>query len=279
VVADERRRIELARLEQGEDAIDVGDHVGDAEAQVKALEPGQAERDLGPPGVGADPGDGAGVAGEADRQRQRLRVADCVDGEVDAGAARRGTDFAFGVLLGQVQGGGAKASGKRQTLLDAVDREDLDGATGERGLDGAEPDRAEAEDGDAVAGVHAAVGDRVEAGAEDIAGEEGDLGAELVRHPPQGHVGARHQHLLSLAALQIAEVGAMAEGLAVAAALVVAAKAGCAGGASGVEAADDPVADGDPLDVLAHRGHRADELMADREPGLDRHPAVVDVEV
>ena len=41
----------------------------------------------------------------------------------------------------------------------------------------------------------------------------------------------------------------------------------------------DAVADGDPLDVVAGRQHRADELVADREARLDRHPAVVDVEV
>ena len=46
-----------------------------------------------------------------------------------------------------------------------------------------------------------------------------------------------------------------------------------------MEAAEHPVADGDPLDVVAGRQHRADELVADREARLDRDPAVVDVEV
>ena len=63
------------------------------------------------------------------------------------------------------------------------------------------------------------------------------------------------------------------------AAVVVAAQAGGAGRAGGVEAAEHPVADGDPLDVVAGRQHRADELVADREARLDRDPAVVDVEV
>ena len=88
-----------------------------------------------------------------------------------------------------------------------------------------------------------------------------------------------HQQLLGLGALQVAELGAVAEGLAVAAAVVVAAQAGGAGGAGGVEAAEHAVADGDPLDLVARRQHRADELVADREARLDRHPAVVDVEV
>ena len=61
--------------------------------------------------------------------------------------------------------------------------------------------------------------------------------------------------------------------------MVVAAQAGGAGRAGGVEAAEHAVADGDPLDVVAGLEHRADELVADREARLDRHPAVVDVEV
>ena len=43
--------------------------------------------------------------------------------------------------------------------------------------------------------------------------------------------------------------------------------------------AEHPVADRDPLDVVPDRQHRADELVADREARLDRHPPVVDVEV
>ena len=53
----------LPASSRAEDPVDVGDHVGEAEAQLQALEPGQAERHLALAGVGADPGDGAGVAG------------------------------------------------------------------------------------------------------------------------------------------------------------------------------------------------------------------------
>ena len=63
------------------------------------------------------------------------------------------------------------------------------------------------------------------------------------------------------------------------AAVVVAAQAGGAGGAGGVKAAEHAVADGDALDVGTGGEHRADELVADREARLDRHTAVVDVEV
>ena len=72
----------------------MGDHVGEAEAQL-SLEPGEAERDLALAGVGADPGDDAGVAGEADRERERAGVADRVDRDVDA-AAGGGADAFFG---------------------------------------------------------------------------------------------------------------------------------------------------------------------------------------
>ena len=53
----------------------------------------------------------------------------------------------------------------------------------------------------------------------------------------------------------------------------------CAGRAGGVKATEHAVADGDPLDLLAGRDHRADELVADREAGVDRDAAVVDVEI
>ena len=46
-----------------------------------------------------------------------------------------------------------------------------------------------------------------------------------------------------------------------------------------MEAAEHAVADADALNILTGGQHRADELVPDREAGLDRDPAVVDVEV
>jgi len=46
-----------------------------------------------------------------------------------------------------------------------------------------------------------------------------------------------------------------------------------------VVAAEHAIADGDPGDVVTRPDHRADEFVADREPGLDLHPAVVDVQI
>src|SRR4029077_16870541 len=72
---------------------------------------------------------------------------------------------------------------------------------------------------------------------------------------------------------------AVAEGAAPLTAVVIAAQAGGAGGAGGGGAAQDPVAHSHPLDLGTGGEHRADELVPDREAGLDRHPPVVDVEV
>ena len=109
VVGDERRGVELARLDQRQHPVDVGDHVGEAEPQGQALEPGEAERDLALAGVGADPGDGAGVAGEADRHRQRPGVADRVDDDVDpAPPGRAPRTAALRLLLGEVDRRGAE---------------------------------------------------------------------------------------------------------------------------------------------------------------------------
>jgi len=74
-------------------------------------------------------------------------------------------------------------------------------------------------------------------------------------------------------------VGAVAERPAVLAAVVVAAQAGPAGGAGDVEAAKHAVTGSDPLHAGPDFKDGADELVTNREAGLDRHPPVVDVEV
>ena len=76
-----------------------------------------------------------------------------------------------------------------------------------------------------------------------------------------------------------AEQLAVAERPHVIALLVGAAQAEEARAAGGVEAAEHAVADADPGDVVAGGEHGPDELVADREPGLDLDPPVVDVQV
>ena len=71
----------------------------------------------------------------------------------------------------------------------------------------------------------------------------------------------------------------MAEHPHVVALVVDAAQAEEARAAGGVVTAEHPVAGLDAGHVVAGGEHRADELVADREPGLDLDPPVVDVEV
>ena len=175
--------------------------------------------------------------------------------------------------------GGAEAPRHLQPLLHRVDREDLRGPRGHGRLHCAKSHRAQAQHRYGVARSQPRVGDGVVTGTHHVAGEQRHLVGHALRHPAKGEVGARHEQLLSLGPLQIAEVGAVAEGAAALTAMVVAAQAGAAGGAGNVEAAENPVANGHPLHIGPRGEHRADELVADRETGLDRHAPVVDVEV
>ena len=170
-MSDERRRVEPARLDQRQHAVDMRDHVGEAEPQGQPLQPGETDRDLALAGVGADTRHGAGVADEADRHRQRARVADRVDDDVDPAPAGRGPHCPLRVLLGEVQRDGAEPGGHLEPRRHGVDREDLGRAGSARGLDRAEANRAEAEDGDGVAGPRSGVLDRVEARSHHVAGE------------------------------------------------------------------------------------------------------------
>lgn len=278
-VGDERRRVELAGGEQRQDAVEVGDHVGEAEPQLQPLQPGEADRHLGIARVGADAGDRAGVPGEADRQRRRRRVADRVDDDVGAQLTGRRPKVPLRVGLGQMQRRRPELRRHRQPLLDAVDREDRDRAAGQSGLHGAQPDRPEAEHGHRVTGPHPCVGDRVVARPHHVAGEEGGIGRHPRGHPAQAEVRVRHQQLLRLGALQIAELAAVTEDAATPAAVVIAAHAGGAGRAGRVKGPQHPVPRPDPLDRLPRRHHRPHELVPDREPGLHRHPPMKDVQI
>ena len=217
------------------------------------------------------------VGGNADGEVERARVADRVDGHVDAAPVGGGLHGGARVLLGEVDGRRAEAAGHVEACLDAVDRDDLGGAGGARGLDGAQPDRPEAEHRDAVARAHRQ--GRVEAGAHHVAGEERDVARHPLGDAAQGEVGVRHERLLGLRALQVAEGGAVAEGPRALALVVVAGAARAADGARHLEAAQHAVADRDRADRVAGRDDGADVLVADGEARLDGHAAVVDVQV
>ncbi len=96
--------------------------------------------------------------------------------------------------------------------------------------------------------------DRVVAGAHHVAGEQGDIVAHPVGHLAQHEVGARHERLLGLRALQRAERRAVAERARGVALVKQAAPAEEAVPAGALETAEHAIAD-------AHLAH----LLADGE--------------
>ena len=89
----------------------------------------------------------------------------------------------------------------------------------------------------------------------------------------------RHEHLLGLGALERAERLAVAEDAALVALVEVAAAAEEAVAAGRAVAAQHAVALGHLGHAVARREHRADELVPEREAGLDLDAPVVDVQV
>ena len=172
-----------------------------------------------------------------------------------------------------------KDSASFEALLDGVDRHHVRRARGLRGLHGAEPHRPEAEHRGRVARADVHLVDRVPAGAHHVAREQGDVVGHPLGHPPQRDVGVRHEHLLGLGALERAERLAVAEDASLVALVEVAAAAEEAVAAGRAVAAEHAVALGHLGHAVARREHRADELVAEREAGLDLYAPVVDVEV
>ena len=183
------------------------------------------------------------------------------------------------VLLVQMQRVRAEGLRHGQALGHAVDREHVRGADRARGLNGAQPDRAETQHRGDVAGAQAALHDRVEAGSHHVAGEQRDVVAHALGDAPQHEVGVRHERLVGLRPLERAEGGAVAEGTRLHAAVVVAAPAEEAHAACALKAAEHAVADRHARDRVADGEHRADVLVADREARFDLHAPVEDVQV
>ena len=89
----------------------------------------------------------------------------------------------------------------------------------------------------------------------------------------------RDEHLVGLGALERPERLAVAEHTTLVALVELAAAAEEALAAGRAEAAKDAVALGHPGHTIACREDGADELVAEREAGLDLDPPVVDVQV
>ena len=109
--------------------------------------------DLARLGVDADRDDRAGLAGESDREIERVGVPDGVDRGVDAAA--------LGAALGRRRAGSPRSGGRasRRTLRATSSRSATvsiantgPAPAATRDLHRAQPDRAEPEHGDAVAG-------------------------------------------------------------------------------------------------------------------------------
>ncbi len=279
-MGDDRRRVELPRSIRASTRSNWAITLATPSRRSRHFSQARPTRHLAAARVGADPRDGAGVAGEADRQRQRLGVADRVDRDVDPGAAGRRAHLLLRVLLGQVDrrrpevAPPSPAARRRSRSRRSPSAPLTSADCTRRGRPGRgrgwRPCRRPA----------AAVRDRVEAGRHHVAGEEGDVGAEPVGNPAQGEVGPGHQQPLGLCALAGCRDASRGRRCG----------RGGSGGSRRARSArrlpqavkKEPTTRSptrDPLDLLAGRAHRADELVADREAGLDRHPAVVDVQV
>ena len=174
---------------------------------------------------------------------------------------------------------GAERTRQLEPRGDRVNREHVLRSLGERRLDRTESDRPETEYRDRRAGDDAGLDHRVVTGPHHIAGEQRDVVGHPGRDPAQGQVGVWNEEQLCLSSLKSAERRAVAEHTAVVAFVEIAACAEEAIAAGGAVGAENAVALGHRADTLAGRDHRADVLVSDREPLLDRDPAVVDVEV
>ena len=119
----------------------------------------------------------------------------------------------------------------------------------------------------------------MEAGSHHVAGEQRGIARHPLGNLAQRQVGVGDQHLVGLGALERAERRAMTEDAALVALVEVAAATEEAAPAGRAVAAEHAVSDRHLGHAVGRRDHLADELVADREAGLDADAAVVDVEV
>jgi hypothetical protein len=146
-------------------------------------------------------------------------------------------------------------------------------------LHGAQPDRAEPEHCDDVAGRDPRADGRVVTGRHHVACEQRDVVGQAIGHRTQRQVGVRDERHVGLRAVEVAHRLAMAERTREVAAVVVGLAAEVAQAACRMERAQDAVAGLDVRDAVADRLDDADVLVADRRAGVHRVAPVVDVQV
>ena len=181
----QRRRVERAGGEHAEHAVDVADHVGVAACRVSALiqtRPMWTWRRLG---VHADGDDRARLAGEADRQVERVGMADGVDRwrRRPRPPVSRADDVAR-ALLGQVDGGAPKLAGHLQPLpARCRPPAPAPAPAASATWTAHRPTGPEPQDRDAVAGPDPALLDGVVAGAHHVPGEQRHIVGDRVPAP------------------------------------------------------------------------------------------------
>ena len=176
------------------------------------LDPDEAHVDLAGLGVDADRDHGAGLAGQPDREVERVGMADRVDRGVDAAPVGRRADRR---RAGSPRSGGrgsrrsSRATSSRCATVSIANTGPAPAASATctaHSPTGPSPSTATLSPG-----LDAALGDRVVAGAHHVAGEQRDVVGDALGHLAQRQVGHRHERLLGLRALQRAEQLAVAE--------------------------------------------------------------------
>ena len=109
--------VEHAGAHEREHAIEVADDVGLAGVQGQGLDPGEAHVHLAALGVDADDAHRGAVGGHADGEVERARVADGVDGHVDAAPVGGGLTAARGSSSVRCTGAAPKPRGHVEACL------------------------------------------------------------------------------------------------------------------------------------------------------------------
>ena len=184
-----------------------------------------------------------------------------------------------GVHFRGVDGDGPQLLSQLQAGVDHVHRVDAGRAEELGGHHRQQADRAGADHGHGVTGPDLSPLGAEIGGGEDVAHEDRLLVGHALGDDLQGVIGQRHHHPLGLAAAQVPEVLAVAEGALVDALREPAPPAEIAVAAGGEEGGHHPVASSEAAHLGPHLLDHAGELVADHCTGVDRSVAVVDVQV